>query len=96
MDIDKLRKQAKKNREEAFQRSKDYCIEKIDNEIYKAVEKGFFSVEVGVFTLISSMSKNGNIYNGVISEVIEHYTKQGFDVKFSSTFGMTIDWSEQN
>ncbi|EKO8622939.1 hypothetical protein P1M60_002017 [Staphylococcus pseudintermedius] len=101
MDIAALRNQTKKNKEEIFQRSKDYCICVINSAIHEAVEKGKYSAQIRISTLKYGMPvvMNNFYYNvtrDVINAIGKQFTALGFNVEFSSTFGMTIDWSEQN
>ncbi|EGQ0327385.1 hypothetical protein HLE54_000085 [Staphylococcus pseudintermedius] len=101
MDINELRNQTEKYKEKTFQRSKDYCICVINSAIHEAVEKGKYSTRISISTLKYEMPvvMNNFYYNvtrDVINAIDKQYTELGFNVKFSSTFGMTIDWSEQN
>lgn len=101
MDITALRNQTEKNKEKTFQRSKDYCICVINSAIHEAVEKGKYSTRISISILKYEMPvvMNNFYYNvtrDVINAIDKQYTELGFNVKFSSTFGMTIDWSEQN
>ncbi|EGQ3351216.1 hypothetical protein G0U15_001140 [Staphylococcus pseudintermedius] len=101
MDITALRNQTEKNKEEIFQRSKDYCICVINSAIHEAAEKGKYSAQINIRTLKYEIPvvMNDFYYNvtrDVINAMNKQYTELGFNVKFSSTFGMTIDWSEQN
>ncbi|EIS6533709.1 hypothetical protein LN325_000420 [Staphylococcus pseudintermedius] len=50
MDIAALRNQTEKNKEEIFQRSKDYCICVINSAIHEAVEKGKYSAQIRIST----------------------------------------------
>ncbi|PPD61409.1 hypothetical protein CYI98_002405 [Staphylococcus pseudintermedius] len=100
MDITALRNQTEKNKEKIFQRSKDYCICVINSAIHEAVEKGKYSARISIRTLKYEMPvvMNGFYYNvtrEVINAINKYYSALGFNVKFNSTFGMTIDWSEQ-
>ncbi|HBJ9667588.1 hypothetical protein O0H49_05195 [Staphylococcus pseudintermedius] len=101
MDINELRNQTEKYKEKTFQRSKDYCICVINSAIHEAVEKGKYSTRISISTLKYEMPvvMNNFYYNvtrDVINAIGKQYTALGFNVKFNSTFGMTIDWSEQN
>ncbi|ELH0912173.1 hypothetical protein Q9914_001528 [Staphylococcus pseudintermedius] len=101
MDINELRNQTEKYKEKTFQRSKDYCICVINSAIHEAVEKGKYSTRISISTLKYEMPvvMNNFYYNvtrDVINAIDKQYTELGFNVEFSSTFGMTIDWSEQN
>ncbi|MFB3234211.1 hypothetical protein PF260_08440 [Staphylococcus pseudintermedius] len=99
MDINALRNQTEKYKEKIFQRSKGYCICVINSAIHDAVEKGKYSARISISTLKyeTPVVMNDFYYNvtpDVISAVGKQYTELGFNVKFSSAFGLTMDWSE--
>ncbi|WMZ75854.1 hypothetical protein QS426_10560 [Staphylococcus pseudintermedius] len=100
MDINELRNQTEKYKEKTFQRSKDYCICVINSAIHEAVEKGKYSARISISTLkyeIPVVMNNFyyNVTRDVINAIDKQYAALGFNVKFSSVFGMIIDWSEQ-